>query len=196
MMEAWPQRTLDVAFDNARQHDDEFAYMDQETSSGSLSSDAEKLAESIHGSKGNHDDSREPTIPVGPIVPRYIAAALDNVVAMILGVVAAKSVSDDLPVVQVGLLIGVYLGYYFLFEAVIARTPGKLLAGLVVVQFDGARCNWHQSAVRTGFRVLEVNPILLGGIPAALIIACSRRRQRLGDKCARTIVVESRLIKR
>jgi uncharacterized RDD family membrane protein YckC len=174
----------------------EIAYMDQENSSGSLSNTAEKIAESVHGSKENHDESREPAIPAGPIVPRYVAAALDNVVAMILGVVAAKSASDDLPAVQVALLIGVYLGYYFLFEAVISRTPGKLLTGLVVVRFDGTRCNWYQSAVRTGFRVLEVNPILLGAIPAALIIACSRWRQRLGDKCARTIVVESRLIMR
>jgi len=163
-------------------------------SSGPLSSDLDEIAESKHRNTEGRDDSSEPAIPVGPMVPRYIAAAVDNVIAMVLALVAAKSVSDDLPVVQFGLLIGVYLGYYFLFEAAISRTPGKLLTGLVVVQFDGARCKWHQSAVRTGFRVLEVNPILLGAIPAALIIACSRRRQRLGDKYARTIVVESRLI--
>src|SRR5262245_57854857 len=101
-----------------------------------LSSDAAETAGAIDGTLGGQHDSSGPTIPVGPMVPRYIAAAVDNVVAMVLGVVAAKSVSDDLPVVQFGLLIGVYLGYYFLFEAVISRTPGKLLTGLVVVQFD------------------------------------------------------------
>jgi uncharacterized RDD family membrane protein YckC len=130
------------------------------------------------------------------IVPRYVAAFLDNIIAAVLGVVAAKAVSGDLPFVQFGLLVGVYFGYYFLFEGMISRTPGKLVTGLVVTRYDGRRCGWGQAAIRTGFRLLEVNPILVGALPAALSIICTRHRQRFGDKAARTIVVPSRRLPR
>ena len=43
----------------------------------------------------------------------------------------------------------------------IGQMPGKLLAGLVVVDMDGGRCSWQQIAVRTLTRLFEVNPLLL-----------------------------------
>lgn len=138
-----------------------------------------------------------PTVsPTNTIISRHLAASLDTGLAMCLALAIPMTVSEDMPFVQLGLLLGSYLGYFFLFEGLISRTPGKLLCGLVVVQFDGSRCNWRQSAIRTCFRVLEVNPIFLGAIPAALCIVFSRNRQRLGDRVARTIVVHSRLLPR
>ncbi|MCA9131453.1 MAG: RDD family protein, partial [Planctomycetales bacterium] len=68
-------------------------------------------------------------------------------------------------------------------------TPGKYFAGLTIRDFDGGRCSFRQTIVRTLFRVIEVNPILLGGIPAAASILWSRDKQRFGDKVARTVVV-------
>lgn len=130
------------------------------------------------------------------VLPRHIAAILDNIIAMVLGVVAAKSVAEDMPGVQIPVLVVAYLGYYLLFEGVISRTPGKLLTGLVVIQFNGKRCTWGQSLIRTCFRVLEVNPALLGAIPAALSIVISRHHQRFGDKVAGTIVVPSRRVRK
>jgi uncharacterized RDD family membrane protein YckC len=130
------------------------------------------------------------------VVRRYIAAVLDNTVAIVLSLVAAKSVSDDLPAVQCLALVGTYLGYYLLSEGFVSRTPGKLLAGLVVIGVDGQRCSWGQVFIRTAFRVLEVNPVILGGIPAALGIVFSRRHQRFGDMVAHTIVVPSRRFSR
>jgi len=38
-------------------------------------------------------------------------------------------------------------------------------------------------------RLVEVNPLLLGGLPAGIAVAMSRRRQRLGDMLAGTYVV-------
>ena len=82
-----------------------------------------------------------------------------------------------------------YLAYYLLFEGLFCTTPGKYFAGLTIRDFDGGRCSFRQTIVRTLFRVIEVNPILLGGIPAAASILWSRDKQRFGDKVARTVVV-------
>ena len=132
----------------------------------------------------------------GTILPRYIAATLDNVFAIILGITAAKAIEGDVPVIQVPLMAGTYLGYYLLSEGLASRTPGKMLTGLVVLQFDGCRCTWRQILIRTGFRFLEVNPILLGALPAAISILRSPHRQRIGDRWAGTIVVPSRRVGR
>jgi uncharacterized RDD family membrane protein YckC len=133
---------------------------------------------------------------VGTVAPRYIAAMLDNVLAMVLAVMAAKLIQGDAPLIQVPLLVGVYLGYYLVFEWLLSRTPGKMLMGLVVIQRDGRRCTRRQALVRTAFRLLEVNPLLLGGAPAALSIIWTRNHQRLGDKLAGTIVAFSERLRR
>ncbi|MHB0961523.1 MAG: RDD family protein [Pirellulaceae bacterium] len=128
---------------------------------------------------------------VNTLLPRHLAAIFDNLIAMVLGVLAAKSVAEDLPALQLLALVAAYLAYYLLLEGLTSRTPGKLITGLAVTQFNGARCTWRQSLIRTGFRILEVNPILLGFMPAAVSIVFSRYHQRIGDKVAETIVVPS-----
>ena len=123
------------------------------------------------------------------VVPRYIAATIDNLIAMILAVLAAKSIYEDLAILQLAAAVAAYLGYYLLFEAATGRTPGKLSTGLIVIQFDGRRCSWRQALVRTAFRLLEVNPALLGALPAAVCIVVSKDHQRFGDRVAGTVVV-------
>lgn len=130
------------------------------------------------------------------VLPRHIAAILDNLLAMLMGLLAAKSISNALPAVQIAAAIVVYFAYYFLFEAAISRTPGKLLTGLIIVRKDGSRASIREAAIRTAFRVLEVNPALFGGLPAALSIIASVDHQRFGDKVAGTIVVPPRRIRR
>jgi len=132
----------------------------------------------------------------GTVFPRFIAAMLDNVVAGVLGYGAATSINDDLPLVQVPLFLGTYLGYYLLFEGGLARTPGKMLSGLTVVQFDGRRVTWRQALIRTLLRLLEVNPACLGALPAGISILWSPNRQRIGDRLAGTVVVLSRRLRR
>ena len=160
----------------------------------------EACGENLSESSGPAGDrtkasERQPAISTGPtVVPRYIAATLDNAIAMVVGVAAAKIVDDGLPAIQVGVMVVAYLAYYVAFGGAIGRTPGKLLTGLVVVAFDGARCSWRQALVRTAFRLLEVNPLLLGGLPAAVRIVWSRHHQRFGDRIADTVVVHIRRV--
>jgi uncharacterized RDD family membrane protein YckC len=83
------------------------------------------------------------------------------------------------------------LAYYFVSEWLLGRTPVKLVAGLVVIRRDGKQPGLREALIRTGTRLLEVNPFLLGAAPAALSIIFSKRHQRWGDKWAGTLVVRS-----
>jgi uncharacterized RDD family membrane protein YckC len=126
------------------------------------------------------------------IMPRYLAASIDAPLAIVVSLVAARSLGEDSSTLQVVALVAAYLGYFFFCEGFASRTPGKFIAGLVVVQTNGQPCTWWQVFIRTGFRFLEVNPIFLGGLPAALCIVFSKRHQRFGDKLGRTLVVPPR----
>jgi uncharacterized RDD family membrane protein YckC len=48
--------------------------------------------------------------------------------------------------------------------------------------------------IRSGLRIFEVNPLLLGGLPAGLVIIASQRKQRIGDLLAGTVVVSNKLL--
>ncbi len=64
--------------------------------------------------------------------------------------------------------------------------------GTVVVNERGGRPSIGQVLVRTVFRLIEVNPLLAGGVPAGIVAAISKRKQRLGDLVANTYVILSR----
>ncbi len=130
------------------------------------------------------------------LVPRHIAASLDLMLVFVLALIVAKQLPDRWPLVQTLAAVAVYPAFFLLWEGLTARTPGKLLTGLVIVDYDGRRCSWRQTLVRTLFRMFEVNPMLFGALPAAICIATSSRRQRLGDKAALTIVVPARRLKK
>ena len=130
--------------------------------------------------------------PKGTTLPRHIAGIVDNVIACILAVIAAKQVDAENIAMQAVLAVSAYLGYYFAFEIFTSRSVGKLLTGLKVIDFDGDRCSIKQVLIRTLFRLVEVNPFLLGALPAAIRIIWSRHKQRFGDKFANTVVVRAR----
>jgi uncharacterized RDD family membrane protein YckC len=73
----------------------------------------------------------------------------------------------------------------------VGTTIGKSLFALKVCQSSGAPCTAKQAAVRTALRFVEVNPLLLGGIPAGIAILTTKRRQRIGDLLAGTVVVKA-----
>ena len=139
-----------------------------------------------------------PTVPEisthDTIVPRYLAASMDNVLSFIASIAAAKAIPEEWAALQVTVFIAVFPMYFFVQEGLFSRTIGKFFTGLMVVQYDGKRCTWRQAAIRTAFRFLEVNPILFGALPAALSIIFSQHRQRFGDKVAQTIVVPARRV--
>ncbi len=124
-----------------------------------------------------------------PIRERYFAASIDQLLALVLAVTVGLQLNQFGEVVQGFAAIGSYLAYYFLSETWLAATPGKWLFGLKVARLDGRRSGWFRVLIRTLTRLLELNPAILGGAPAAVVILLSKRKQRIGDMLARTIVV-------
>ena len=132
----------------------------------------------------------EPCIsPRGTILARHIASGIDNILMGVLAIVLIKQVDENNIPVQAIVMVGVYLGYFLVSEALTARTLGKLVTGLKVVNFDGDRCTIEQAGIRTLFRLVEVNPFLLGALPAAVRIIFSRNKQRFGDRFAQTCLL-------
>jgi uncharacterized RDD family membrane protein YckC len=88
------------------------------------------------------------------------------------------------------LYLGLVLAYYFVLEAFIGATVGKLLLGLRVVGRDGGRASTGAIALRTVLRIVDWLPLfyLVGFIA---MLATGARRQRLGDLAAKTSVVRA-----
>ena len=117
---------------------------------------------------------------------------LDNLLATILGIVVAINIPDLGDEGRSAVVIAVYLSYYLFPEAIWSRTFGKLVCGLVVRKLDGGSCGWPAAIIRTLSRIVEVNPLLFGALPGALVVLFSKRKQRYGDMLGDTVVVLSR----
>lgn len=145
-----------------------------------------------------------PMPPANPddVLGRRIAAGLIDVgLLLILFIVFAVTIGDSESHKGSGSTSGsaslsggpffVYLGlvlvYYFVLEAAVGATVGKLLLGLRVVGSDGDRPSTGAIALRTLLRIVDWLPFLyLVGFIAML--ATGARRQRLGDLAAKTSV--------
>jgi uncharacterized RDD family membrane protein YckC len=125
---------------------------------------------------------------------RLIAVFIDHLIAFALMMLAVAFVPENFPLVKAFLFFLIYLAYFVVLEALWSRTVGKFLQGLVVRKLDGSRCDWTAALIRGALRIVEVNPLLLGGLPAGLVIIASQRKQRIGDLLAGTVVVSNQLI--
>jgi uncharacterized RDD family membrane protein YckC len=124
---------------------------------------------------------------------RFIALFTDNLLATALTFALGIPLPENWVAMKVVVLVAGYLGYFIVFEALWSRTPGKYFQGLIVRKLDGRKSDWVSAVVRSVLRIVEVNPVLLGGIPAGLIVISSERKQRLGDMLAGTVVVSDKL---
>ena len=124
---------------------------------------------------------------------RFIATFLDNLIAIALTFLAVAIVPPTLPILKGVVLVIVYLGYFAILEGIWSKTLGKYMQGLVVRKLDGSLCDWKAALIRTVLRVLEVNPILFGAVPAGIAVISTERKQRMGDVLAGTVVVSDKL---
>lgn len=124
---------------------------------------------------------------------RLIALFIDHILAIGAMLLVVGQIPPEYPVLKAFFFFAVYLGYYAVFEGAWSRTPGKFFQGLVVMKTDGSPCGWKAALIRSLARVVEVNPIVLGGVlPAGIVIISSQRKQRIGDLLAGTVVVSTR----
>lgn len=122
------------------------------------------------------------------IIRRWIGAWIDLAVCGLL-IFAPHLLGYEIPRDREFLIWIPILVYFLVGESRWGRTVGKLVTGTVVVDENGEFPRFGQVMFRTLFRIIEVNPILAGGVPAGLVAAMSKHKQRMGDKAAQTFVV-------
>jgi uncharacterized RDD family membrane protein YckC len=89
----------------------------------------------------------------------------------------------------VTLAVDVVVGfiYFWLCEGLLGLTLGKAIAGVRIINENGAPCGLGPSLIRNILRIIDGLFVCLVGYFIAIF---SRFRQRLGDHLARTFVVE------
>jgi len=78
------------------------------------------------------------------------------------------------------------LAYYVVMEVQMGGTLGKLAMGLKVVKESGEKMDWQASIIRNLLRIIDGIFFYLVG---AIIVWVSKKKQRLGDIVAHTLVV-------
>lgn len=86
--------------------------------------------------------------------------------------------------------VGLAALYFPLLEGTKGWTLGKLVARIRVVDASGQIPGIGKATIRTLSRLFEVNPFLLGGLPAGLVALYSKTHQRVGDMWADTYVLK------
>jgi len=134
------------------------------------------------------------------IGPRFVATLIDLIllgvfIAVIVGAFGdtTTTTGDDSFSAEFDLgtgptlliSIGVF-AYYWLMEAFLGATVGKLVVGLRVRTLDGGPVGLGQAAIRTVLRIVDG---LFFYLVAALVVAATPKNQRIGDLAAKTVVV-------
>jgi uncharacterized RDD family membrane protein YckC len=131
---------------------------------------------------------------------RIVAAIFDIVVLAVVFVVFAvlfgdsQAETEDSASFNLSLEGGpaliyfiVVLAYYFVMEAATGKTLGKMIMGLRVQALDGAYTPM-KAFLRNLLRVIDGLPFLY--LLGLLLVVLSKRKQRLGDMAAGTIIVK------
>src|SRR5436190_9852136 len=122
---------------------------------------------------------------------RALASFLDNLVWILFYlwiyvwiVGGALLASDTAGIVAVFAFFSLWFNYFAFCEWRWGQTIGKNATGIEVRSLDGAqRLSYGQASIRNLLRLVDFFVV------GELMIATTERKQRLGDKAARTIVV-------
>ena len=127
---------------------------------------------------------------------RAVAILIDSVLLFVVGYVIAfftGGTTRDGFHIQGGpafLWFGIVIAYYTIMEALSGATLGKRAMGLKVVKEGGEPLDWQASIVRNVMRIVDGFFFYL---VAAIAVWVSKKRQRLGDMAAHTLVVRVRI---
>jgi uncharacterized RDD family membrane protein YckC len=123
---------------------------------------------------------------------RAVAIIIDMIVLCIIGWVLAlgmggsSSAGFNLSGAPALIWFLVALAYYVVMEVQMGGTLGKLALGLKVVKEGGEKIDWQASIIRNLLRIVDGFFFYLVG---AIIVWTSKKKQRLGDIVAHTLVV-------
>jgi uncharacterized RDD family membrane protein YckC len=121
---------------------------------------------------------------------RAAATIIDSFVLIII-IFLGIAISQWLQIsrFEIPLIISVF-SYFFFGERFFGKTLGKLALKITIVNKHGRKPSLYQVFTRTAARIIELNPCLIGGLPAFLFVAFTKSRQRLGDIIAGTYVIK------
>ena len=80
--------------------------------------------------------------------------------------------------------------YGFILEGWRGQTLGKMALGIMVVKEDGKSCDYPAAFLRNILRIIDALPFAY--ILGLIVIALTKRRQRIGDIVAKTVVVKAK----
>lgn len=83
----------------------------------------------------------------------------------------------------------IFLLYYVGLEATRGATVGKMAMGIKVTKEDGSAMDWQAALIRNVLRIVDGLFVYLVG---AILVWRSPKKQRLGDRVAKTVVVPGR----
>jgi uncharacterized RDD family membrane protein YckC len=82
----------------------------------------------------------------------------------------------------------IHMAYFTLLEGSKGQTIGKMITKIKVVAEDGKPIDMNRSLVRNLLRIIDGLFVYLVG---AILVWRSDKKQRLGDKVAKTVVVKA-----
>lgn len=132
------------------------------------------------------------TYDFGIVARRWAGAWIDFAGMLCMLVIPQYVLGDENYQATLAIWVTLFAGYFPIMELLFGRTLGKFLTRTRVVNSVGGRPSFVQVVVRTLFRLIEVNPLLIGGVPAGIAVLASRDKQRLGDMVAGTYVLLER----
>jgi len=125
---------------------------------------------------------------------RAVAIIIDTVLLCIVGwalgavMGGSSSTGFNLSGAPAGLFFLVAFGYFVVMEKTQGATLGKKLLGIKVVRENGEGLDWGAVIIRNLLRIIDGIAFYLVG---AIVVWVSKKRQRLGDMAAKTLVVRA-----
>lgn len=132
---------------------------------------------------------------------RITAALIDFVLLLVLffsgaaAAVVAGATNDSVLDLRLNnaealLFAALATGYYVVFEALTASSPGKIVMRLEVAKLDGSAYGLAAVLVRNVLRIID--GVLVLYVIGLVCVAVTKNNQRIGDLVAGTTVVRAR----
>lgn len=136
---------------------------------------------------------------------RLVSGLIDVVLILLAGVVFTVMFGSEQPKGSLNMAVNekvvndggvlffvvLALAYFFIAEAATGKTLGKALTGLRVTMTDGQPPTAAAIFMRTLLRPVDGLPYVIPNLLGFIVVASSKRGQRLGDMVAGTIVASS-----
>lgn len=126
---------------------------------------------------------------------RFVGTLIDYVVCLSILLIPDAVLGNATYKETLWVWLTLLAAYFPVMEGLTGYSVGKFISRARVVDDQGNVPGIWRATIRTFFRLFEVNPLLLGGIPAGLVANFSRSGQRLGDMTAGTYVVASSAVR-